>query len=317
MNVLSLFDGMSCGQLALNRAGVKVDNYYASEIEENAIKVTLHNFPLTVQLGDVTSWGSWKLPKIDLLIGGSPCQDLSKAKTGGKGLEGEKSKLFFIYLSVLKELKPKYFFFENVGSMKNSDKAVITEYLGVEPLLINSNLVSAQNRQRYYWTNIDVQSFPDDLGITVADILEDEVDKSYFIQEGYDYIPSSNLKAKSGLIFKCGIISSKKWLDNGKNLSRNFPQGNRVYSVKGKSVSLTANGGGLGGKTGLYYLEDEQPFSAKNIRRLTPTECERLQNVPDGYTSTVPKTHRYKMLGNGWTVDVIAHVLKYIRNEEN
>ena len=153
MNVLSLFDGISCGQIALERAGIKVDNYYASEIKDIAIKVTQLHYPNTIQLGDVRNIKAEDLPKIDLLIGGSPCQDFSNANRNKDGLEGEKSGLFYQYLRLLHELKPRYFLLENVA-MKKEERKRISDMLGVEPILINSNLVSAQNRKRLYWTNI-------------------------------------------------------------------------------------------------------------------------------------------------------------------
>ena len=160
MNVLSLFDGMSCGQLALHRAGIPYDNYYASEIKAIAIKVTKNNFPNTIHVGDVTKLDLSTLPKIDLLIGGSPCQDFSLLKAQGKGLEGDKSKLFYEYLRVLKEIKPKYFLLENVRMKKDSEQQ-FNEYLGIEGLHINSELVSYQKRPRIYWTNIPNASIPE------------------------------------------------------------------------------------------------------------------------------------------------------------
>ena len=164
MNVLSLFDGISCGQIALNRVAIKIDNYYASEIDKDAITVTQFNYPNTIQLGDVKKLKGNMLPKIDLLIGGSPCQDLSKAKTEGKGLVGEKSSLFYEYLRLLNEVKPKYFLLENVV-MKKDYRDIITKELGVNPILINSNLVSAQNRERLYWRNIPNITIPKDKNI--------------------------------------------------------------------------------------------------------------------------------------------------------
>jgi DNA-cytosine methyltransferase len=315
-NVLSLFDGVSCGRVALEKANININKYFASEIDPHAVKIALKNYPNTIQLGNVeeiTNELLDDLGKIDILIGGSPCQDLSIAKKDRKGLKGERSKLFYEYIRVLRKTNPKYFFFENVGSMTNEDKDIITEHFEVEPVVLNSNLLTAQNRVRYYWTNIEGYEVPVDKGILVADVLEEEVDPKFFLQEDYEFIPSSNKKSKTGMKFRCGIVSTKKWLDNGKNLSRNFPQGNRVYSVNGKSASLSANGGGLGAKTGLYYLEDGKPFSKNNIRRLTPVECERLQTLPDNYTEGISDTQRYKCLGNGWTVDVIAHFFKDIK----
>jgi site-specific DNA-cytosine methylase len=172
LNVLSLFDGISIGQLALKKAGIQVDNYYASEIKPIAIQVTQFNFPNTVQLGDVTKLDTDKLHNIDMLIGGSPCQDLSIAMKDRKGLKGEKSKLFWEYVKILKKVKPRYFFLENVARMSQEDKEIINNVLGVEPIRINSSLVSAQLRDRYYWTNIPNVTQPEDRGILLKDILE-------------------------------------------------------------------------------------------------------------------------------------------------
>lgn len=171
MNVLSLFDGISCGHIALDRAGIKVDKYFASEIKDIAIKVTQSNYPDTIQIGDVTKVSADELPQIDLLIGGSPCQDFSLANKNVTGLEGEKSSLFYHYYRLLKELKPKYFLLENVR-MKKDDQAKLSELLGVEPIAINSNLLSAQNRPRLYWTNIPGIVTPADKRIDVNDILD-------------------------------------------------------------------------------------------------------------------------------------------------
>ncbi len=172
MNVLSLFDGISCGQIALERAGIKVKNYYASEIDKYAISVTQNNYPDTIQLGDVTKINIEKLPKIDLLIGGSPCQDLSIMKKNRDGICGEKSMLFFKYIDILREIKPKYFLFENVGSMSDVDKGVISGLFEYEPISINSYLVSATMRNRLYWTNIPYYKKPENKYIYLQNILE-------------------------------------------------------------------------------------------------------------------------------------------------
>lgn len=171
MNVLSLFDGISCGQIALERAGLKVDKYFASEIDKDAISVTQYNYPNTIQLGDIRNINLDILPKIDLLIGGSPCQDLSRAKTNGCGLNGEKSSLFYEYVRVLNEIKPKYFLLENV-KMKKEYMDIITKELGVNPILIDSSLVSAQHRERLYWTNIPIIEMPKDKNILLKDIIK-------------------------------------------------------------------------------------------------------------------------------------------------
>ena len=333
MNVLSLFDGMSCGQIALERAGITVDKYFASEIDKYAIQVAKHNYPDTTQIGDVTEVKSADLPKIDLLIGGSPCQGFSFA---GKQLnfDDPRSKLFFEFVRLLEETKPKYFLLENV-KMKKEYQNIISSYLGVEPIMINSNLVSAQSRTRYYWTNIPNIEQPKDKGILLKDITQDGLQGLGLAQRGrYDengkvvqkyglngtekintmttvskdtllFIPVDKHSSNSELVRLGGVMkpTHKLWLDNGKLLQRNFSQGNRVYSSDGKSATLNANSGGIGGKTGLYEIEGV-------IRKLTRLECERLQTVPDGYTSVVSDTQAIKMLGNGWTVDVIAHSFK-------
>ena len=285
MNVLSLFDGMSCGQQALERTGIKVENYFASEIDKYAITVSKAKHIEIVQLGDVKEINEIN-DEIDLLIGGSPCTDLSIAKKSREGLEGSKSKLFWEYVRLLKELKPKWFILENVNSMAKKDKQIITDALGVEPIMINASLVSAQSRKRLFWTNIPVQALPEDKGIFVKDILE----------------------------IKC---ESNEPAGRIKKLEKSSGQAHRVYSINSKSVCLSANGGGLGAKTGLYKIgreigrhlnaegkrEDkpEIPITRRIetredgkcgtltsvtkdnlvvgeiIRKLTPIECERLQ----------------------------------------
>jgi site-specific DNA-cytosine methylase len=299
MNVLSLFDGMSCGQLALQRAGIQVENYFAAEIDKYAIKVTQANFPGTVQLGDVTAIDPDSLPDIDLLIGGSPCQGFSFA---GKQLnfDDPRSKLFWEFVRLLKECKPKYFLLENV-KMKQQSMDVITEALGVEPIFINSSLVSAQNRQRYYWTNIPMDGLPDDKGIKLRDILEDgfvDRDKSHCLDA--NYFKGGNLKSyfekhRRQLVFsKDGLCHVGDADISGNQTVK------RVYHPDGKAPCLTTMGGG--------HREPKTLTSDTTWRKLTPLECERLQTVPEGYTNHVSNTQRYKMLGNGWTVDVISHI---------
>jgi len=316
MNVLSICDGISCGQIAFDRNGVNFDGvknkYFSSEIDKNTISITQKNYPNTIQIGDVNAMDFKEyIDKIDILIGGTPCQQISAANLKGEGLNGKDSKLFFKFIEALQIIQPKYYLFENVGSMTESNKNIISEYFKHQPICLNSNLVSAQSRVRYYWTNIGNITTPEDKKILVKDILENSVENNYYLKQDYIYVPKEQEhKSKSGLIYKCGIISKKKWLDNGKNLSRNFSQGNRVYSIYGKSCCITANAGGLGGKSGLYYLEDGKEFSKNNIRRLNPLETERLQTLPDNYTQGFSPNQRYKMIGNGWTVDIISHLLK-------
>lgn len=278
LSVLSLFDGMSCGQIALHRAGLKVKQYYASEIDEYAIKVTQHNYPNTIQLGDATKVTG--LTDIDLLIGGSPCQGFSFA---GKQLnfKDERSKLFFEFVRLKNECNPKYFLLENV-KMKKEYEDIITGYLGVKPLRINSLLVSAQNRERLYWTNIPVNSLPENRRITIADLVGVEVEE------------------KSDAVIVVNNIYPKKG------------QNGNVYALKGKSKTLSAGVGITGNGIGSSNAPKIEWNNEQGWRRLTALECERLQTVPDNYTKVVSDTQRYKMLGNGWTVDVIAFILSHL-----
>ena len=278
MNVLSLFDGMSCGHIALDKLGIEVNQYFASEIEEASIKVTMANYPNTIQIGDVTKVNGKDLPKIDLLIGGSPCQSLSNAGNGS-GFDG-KSGLFYEWVRLLKECQPKYFMLENV-KMKKEWQDVITDILGVKPILINSNLFSAQNRQRLYWTNIPMDSLPDDKEIYIEDILESVFDKKY-------WLPEKN----------AGLLSKKVDITGAPDICC-IDVYNKRYKKDRRSPTLTHPC-----HNSLRLLQDGK------FRKLTPIECERLQTVPDGYTEGVSDTHRYAMLGNGWTVDVIAHIFK-------
>ena len=314
MNVLSLFDGMSCGQLALQRAGIQVTNYFAAEIDKYAIQVTQANFPGTVQLGDVTKvkaegqqlydpFGCGH--EIDLLIGGSPCQGFSFA---GKQLnfDDPRSKLFWEYVRLLKALKPKYFLLENV-KMKKESMDVITEALGVEPIFINSSLVSAQNRQRYYWTNIPMESLPEDKGIVLSDILEDghvDRDKSHCLDA--NYFKGGNLKSYFEKHRRQLVFSKDGMCHVGDaDISDKYAYVNRVYHPSGKGPALVASDGG--------HLQPKISKGTTEYRKLTPKECERLQTVPEGYTDKgISNTQRYKMLGNGWTVDVVSHIMKGI-----
>jgi len=371
MNVLSLFDGMSCGQIALERAGIKVDKYFASEIDKYAIKVTQSNYPNTIQLGDITKINGKDLPKIDILMGGSPCQGFSFA---GKQLNfnDPRSKLFFEFVRLLKETKPKYFLLENV-KMKKEFQNKISELMGVEPILINSALVSAQNRKRLYWTNIPNIKQPKDKKIYLKDILEKQPnyevnllrkkskivrvsgrnspvgskqewdniyknksyqivdkDKSYCIDS--NYFKGGNLKQyfnkkRRQLIFQLphGVNKGGIKAKNGKTPSmrqynnlliqtgianlKGFDIIKRTYDINGKCPTLTTMTGG--------HREPKITTSKLTWRKLTPLECERLQTVPDNYTLGVSDSQRYKMLGNGWTVDVIAHIFKSIDNTKN
>jgi DNA-cytosine methyltransferase len=308
MRVLSLFDGMSCGQIALNRIGLKPAKYYAAEIDKYAVQVTQANYPNTIQMGDVTKWREWCIDwaSIDLLIGGSPCQGFSFA---GKQLafDDPRSKLFFVYVDILnhiKSLNPNVkFMLENV-KMKKEHLAIISEQLGVEPVFINSNLVSAQNRQRYYWCNWYVEQ-PEDKGILLADILEHDPDEAFNVktQKHIDYI-------NRRLDKKYTAISPEKVLTL---LTRDYTNWNGTYvkTYKSGKPKVTQDKAGCltaGAHSGGNHSDMDILVTPLAIRRLTPIECERLQTAPDNYTNHVSNTQRYKMLGNGWTVDVIAHI---------
>jgi len=282
INVLSLFDGMSCGQIALNKLGIKYDNYYASEIDKFAIGVTKKNYPNTIHLGDVRDVKGSDLPKIDLLFGGSPCQSFSNAGKG-EGFEGS-SGIFWEYVRVLKEVKPKYFMLENV-KMKKEWQDIITKELGVEPIAINSSLLSGQNRPRLYWTNIPGVEQPEDKGIKLRDILEDD-----------SIVDKQHLMTPKAMAYMDGLRNGKQRWEYHKN------------PLDGKAACIVASFYKLSGLGVLDYRKLGKP-----CRRLTPLECERLQTVPDNYTESASRTQRYKMIGNGWTVDVIAHIFSYMK----
>jgi DNA (cytosine-5)-methyltransferase 3A len=435
MNILSLFDGMSCGQQALDRLGIKVDNYFASEIDKYAIQVTMANYPNTNQLGSVVDVDGYSLPKIDLLIGGSPCQSFSFAgkrkgmatkdeqeiltldhylqlKSEGFEFEGQ-SYLFWEYMRLLNECKPTYFLLENVEMGEKWEK-VLSKAIGVNGIHINSALVSAQNRKRIYWTNIgmkpaglfgDLSSIieqPKDKGILLKDILETEIDEKYFLSEkmlnylninsekqkingnGFKYKPTIGNEKGKAITTKEGsrmddnfIVTTNKRLNETIDLHRdNLEHGTLIDSYnkaihKDKSITIntrvqasncthivhntmprsskTSKGGTgpLSRKDGKTYCLDTGNTNAievipmdyrydegfrptlclgsqnglsgnalakinNRIRRLTPIECERLQTVKDNYTNHVSDSQRYKMLGNGWTVDVVCHIFSYI-----
>lgn len=311
MTVLSLFDGISCGQVALERAGIRVDKYYACEVDKYAIQTTQKNYPETVQLGDVFDVDFSALPKIDIVIGGSPCTHWSIAKrdreTTPDGLGGQ---LFMQYVRAIEETKPKWFLYENNFSIHRNIKAFISDKLGVQPIMINSALVSAQNRRRCYWTNISVEQ-PKDRGIKIGDILESGCypkEKSHAVVKNISKTsnrPEYLLKRDMKNFQSCVYDRPDRIGDAG-----SLCQSKRIYSINGKSVCLQANGGGGGAKTGLYKID--LPDGDYTIRKLTPIECERLQTLPDGYTSGVSDTQRYRQIGNGWTVAVIAHILRGI-----
>lgn len=354
MNVLSLFDGMSCGRIALERAGIKVDNYYASEIDKYAIQVSKANYPDIVHVGDVTKVDGGFLPHvIDLLIGGSPCQGFSFA---GKQLnfDDPRSKLFFEYVRILKEIRMENpnvkFLLENV-KMKKEFEDVITEALGVKPIAINSALVSAQNRQRLYWTNIEGVEQPEDRGVTWGNVREYGVDAQsfYYTENAMQWLGRVSQKKNRTLTVhadddKMQMLeaSHHKKYSNQRffgivdlpNTIQSIAAMRGRYLIDGKRQDSKQETKGLtkqyiefryDGKTNALTTVGKDnvvvPFTLPNripadeffFRFITPIECERLQTVPDNYTSSVSNTQRYKMLGNGWTVDVIAHIFATLK----
>lgn len=312
MNVLSLFDGISCGMVALKRAGIEVDKYYSSEIDKYAIKISEKNFPNIIRLGDITKITNSDLKslgKIDLVIGGSPCQNFSfsgrakgaatksgveitsleqylKYKDEEFEFEGS-SYLVWEFIRILKEVKPKYFLLENV-KMSKKWADIISENLGVQPILINSALVSAQNRPRLYWTNIEGVTQPKDKNIFLGDILKDTYSEkeclSQMIQDRFRTIESNYAYGTTKPDF------------------RTIGQRDYVFSDNNKMGCLTATD----------YKQPKQVFHNGVLRKISPIEAELLQTLPENYTEGVSNTQRYKCIGNGWTVDVIAHIFKNI-----
>lgn len=401
MRVLSLYDGISCGMAALERAGIPVESYDAFEIDKYAIQVSQKNYPQIIHHGDVFGGSYSDFKGYDLLIGGSPCTYWSIAKIGREVTpDGMGGKLFMEYVRALKESGCRYFLYENNNSIHQNIKDFISEQLGVKPIMINSALVSAQQRKRCYWTNIPNVSQPADKGILLKDILESGLpwqDKSYCMTASYDgavlwntlqrsqrsmiaepvgvaqrgrYIQSGKRTAKTGggteqfiearkdgksnclttvqkdsmvaepipfntyngegeksRTFMAGyykygeatIIKNKGFKGGATAIAQpvrigqygSGGQGQRIYSVRGKSVTLSANGGGQGANTGLYKID--LPDGDYIVRKLTPVEAERLQTLPDNYTEGISNTQRYKCIGNGWTVDVIAHILNGLK----
>jgi DNA-cytosine methyltransferase len=381
---LSLFDGISCGQEALKKAGISTRIFLASEIEKYPKMITRKNHPLTVQLGDVTKVVADDLPHVNLLMGGSPCQGFSFA---GKQLnfDDPRSALFFEFVRLLKECKPDYFLLENV-MMKQEYQDIITEHLGVEPVMINSALVSAQNRKRLYWTNIPGVSQPEDKGILLKDVLEDEVDESYIHSDkAVAYMNRNSEKWSNGKTRKdiYARNENQKAICMTANMYKGVPYncikvgrivGRKINPETGKrddynpdlkaeqrlEPRLDEKSGTLttvqkdnvlivpeATKKGYTEIEDGDCFDATFInsktrrgrnmkdksncltaanfdymryehptyRKLTPIECERLQTLPDNYTEGVSNTQRYKALGNGWTVDVIVHILQGLKQQ--
>ena len=388
MKVLSLFDGMSCGRIALDQLGIPVEKYYASEIDKYAMTVSTANYPDIEQVGDICNLDPKDYKDIDLILAGSPCQGFSFA---GKQLafDDPRSALFFEFIRLLKEIKPKYFLLENVR-MKKEFLQVISEQVsecypeipfGIEPIFINSSLLSAQSRQRYYWTNIPGIQQPEDKGIVLKDILQDDVNDEFrYGQKSIEYMERGNEKWQQAGKRRADRYEQSADKAKSFTLTANWHKGvpynyfketkpkqvgmatdikghdilKRVYSPEGKSPTLNSMGGGNrepkvvtgGAFRGRAYdkdgkrmdrdgssvanktkqmLELRKDYKSNAIttvgkdsvavnedltwRKLTPLECERLQTVPDNYTEGVSNTQRYKMLGNGWTVEVIKHIL--------
>ncbi len=303
MNVLSLFDGISTGRLSLERAGVKVDNYFSSEVDTHCMKVSANNWPDIIQIGGVEEWKNWDLPKIDLIIGGTPCQGFSLA---GKGLafDDPRSKLFFTYVDILNALRVKNpdikFLLENVKMRKDYENA-ITDIMGVDPIRINSEVVSAQYRQRLYWTNIPQHHPIKREYVKLVDIVQSgwvDRDKAYCIDASY--FKGSNLKQYIEKSRRQRVFEKVDSLTEGE-FELIYP--NRTLQYSGTTL------GELPVSTKVDTLVTVQLIS----RSLTPIECERLQTLPDDYTAGVSNTQRYKMLGNGWTADVISHLFKGLK----
>lgn len=320
LNVLSLFDGISCGQVALERAGIKVDKYYASEIDPYAIKITQKKLPKTIQIGDVTKVNGENFKGINLLMGGSPCQGFSFA---GKQLNfsDPRSRLFFEFVRILDEVKPRHFLLENV-KMKKEYQDIISKYIGVEPIEINSALVSAQNRKRLYWTNIPGIVQPTDRGILLKEIVLDDAEPIVLhnLYGGFnektvrvfeDKSPTLRTAAGGGHIpsfVKKDLMLNPKAIEY---MNRKVKDGRNHWDFQhhsdikdDKSATVVAN---------FFKGVPYNVFKDWDcIRKFHPIECERLQTLPDNYTEGISNTQRYKSIGNGWTVDVIAHILSFM-----
>lgn len=293
LKVLSLCDGISCGQVALKRLGVKDENmnYYASEVADYSIQITQKNHPNTIQIGDMTRLTNEELDKLGemkLLLSGTPCKSLSCTNTTNykQGLDGS-SKLFWDFVRIKKYIKPKYFLYENVASMKDIDRDKITSALEIDPVMIDSNLFSAQNRKRYYWTNIPILELPKENRLVLKDIMLDNAHEKFYYDKPFEFHGWDKSHIAT-LDVKCHNI------------------GKRITNPNMKCVTLTAVTGGY---------QEKKTLDNGRCRKLTPLEYERLQTLPDNYTEGVSNSKRYCGCGDGWTVDVIAHILKGIQGE--
>ncbi len=313
INVVSLFDGASCAMVALKELGIKVDKYIASEVDENAIRVSSARHSEIIHFGDIKSLDYDKIleicdGKVDLLIGGSPCQDLSIAKSNREGLKGSRSGLFWNYVEAKNKLKPKHFVLENVASMSADNRQKISEAMEVDPININSEKLSPQKRNRLYWTNISVDQ-PKDNNKKLKDVLENgytNKEKSYCIDA--NYFKGSNFdmyvkKSKRQIVFQNTKVSQKSLKEGEEIFMKKFVNGTeKMHKSSGKTKSLQLDSRG----------EKALQFNQKGFRKLTIVECERLQCLPDGYTNVdgISRVERYRMIGNGFTVSVIKHILK-------
>ncbi|MBQ8528853.1 MAG: DNA (cytosine-5-)-methyltransferase [Clostridia bacterium] len=294
MKVLSLFDGISCGMVALERAGIPVDRYVAYEIDPSAIKISKKNYPQIEHCGDVTKADFTQYQGFDLLIGGSPCQSLSIVQSQTRQHLDGKSKLFFEYVRAKEEMRPKWFLFENVASMNDESKQVISALLGCEPIFIDSGDFSAQERPRCYWTNIPVLLDYKKSSAVLGDVLEKGVNPKYY----YDN-PLLNIDLTKQVCAKMDF--------------KNHDMHKRVFNPNFKIHTLTCVSGGHQQKKVMLLEKTEGGYMVR-VRKLTPVEYERLQTLPDNYTSGVSDGARYTACGNGWTVDVIAHIFTQLKN---
>lgn len=300
MNVVSLFDGISCGLVALKRGGHNVANYYASEIDKYAIQVSEKNHPEIIRLGDVRTIDYGKLLKIDLLLAGSPCQGFSFA---GKQLnfEDPRSALFFDFIKALRILKPKYFLLENV-KMKREYQHKISELVGCEPIEINSALLSAQNRKRLYWTNIPGQALPNDIGINISDILENGAGAITYSSSGRG---NGKVEERINEAYKAATLTKTGYTNRSTTVVYQRPHGFNLggFKVRDKKPAIRK------ASKDNYFIYEQDGF-----RRFTRIEYERLQTLTDNYTACLSDARAVACIGNGWTVDVIVHILKGIKD---
>ena len=312
MKVLSLFDRISCAQIALNRNNINNYTYYASEIDKYAISVAQRNYPNTIQLGDVNSIRTFN-DKVDLLIGGSPCQGFSRAGTLG-GFDDPRSALFWKFIACINIVQPRYFFLENVV-MRKEWKDIITNALGVEPIQLNSSLVSAQNRNRLYWTNIPIKSPPQNKFITFNSIREHNAKRMYYSISALHWIAKQSL-AKNKLLTVYGDLPKMQMVETSHykkySLQRFFgivdTKQEHTWNSSNKDIYIDNGALHFAGQKISNSFNHSPEFS---LRFTTPLECERLQTIPDNYTSNLSDTQRFKCIGNAFTVDIIAHFLQY------